>query len=75
MNDLGPYDLLIAGGGNAAMCAAIEAAESGAKVIIATKKTSKANTKVKKAVKQPNETKEKSKRKKEKRWDIHRASY
>ena len=30
----GPYDLLIAGGGNAALCAAIEAARAGARVVI-----------------------------------------
>ena len=30
----GPYDILIAGGGNAALCAAIEAAERGARVLI-----------------------------------------
>ena len=34
MPDLGPYDLLVAGGGNAAMCAAISAAERGLKVLV-----------------------------------------
>ena len=35
MADLGPYDLLVAGGGNAALCAAIEAAERGLSVLVA----------------------------------------
>ena len=35
MSDLGPYDLLVAGGGNAAMCAAISAAERGLRVLVA----------------------------------------
>ena len=34
MNDLGPFDVLVAGGGNAALCAAIEAAERGLSVLI-----------------------------------------
>ncbi|MEL6998604.1 MAG: FAD-dependent tricarballylate dehydrogenase TcuA [Pseudomonadota bacterium] len=34
MQDLGPYDVLVAGGGNAAMCAAIEAAERGLSVLV-----------------------------------------
>ena len=34
LNDLGPYDVLVAGGGNAAMCAAIEAAERGMSVLV-----------------------------------------
>ena len=34
MNDLGPFDLLVAGGGNAALCAAVEAAERGLSVAI-----------------------------------------
>ena len=32
--DSGPWDVVIIGGGNAALCAAIEAAEAGAKVLI-----------------------------------------
>ncbi|MFK7942743.1 MAG: FAD-dependent tricarballylate dehydrogenase TcuA [Paracoccaceae bacterium] len=35
MSDLGPYDLLVAGGGNAALCAAITAAERGLSVLVA----------------------------------------
>ncbi|MEM7745866.1 MAG: FAD-dependent tricarballylate dehydrogenase TcuA [Pseudomonadota bacterium] len=34
MSDLGSYDLLVAGGGNAALCAAIEAAERGLSVLV-----------------------------------------
>ena len=34
MIDLGPFDCLVAGGGNAAMCAAIEAAERGLSVVV-----------------------------------------
>lgn len=34
MTDLGNYDLLIAGGGNAALCAAISAAECGLNVVL-----------------------------------------
>lgn len=35
MVDIGPYDLLVAGGGNAALCAAIVAAEKGLSVLVA----------------------------------------
>lgn len=34
MPDLGQHDLLVAGGGNAALCAAIEAAERGLRVLV-----------------------------------------
>lgn len=34
MQDLGPYELLVVGGGNAALCAAIEAAERGLGVVV-----------------------------------------
>ena len=34
MTDLGPFDVLVAGGGNAALCAAIEAAEKGRSVLV-----------------------------------------
>ena len=34
MQDLGQYDLLICGGGNAALCAAISAAERGLRVVV-----------------------------------------